>query len=151
MAERAQEQEKQDPRSIAALTTDIVVAYVTRNTITVADLGELIGAVARALEALGRKEPEPATPEPAVPVRRSIHDDHLVCLVCGKQQKTLRRHLGVAHQLTPDAYREQFGLGPDYPMAAPGYSRQRSEMAKRVGLGQRAQPPSRRRQPRSGT
>ena len=149
MAERAQEQEKQDPRSIAALTTDIVVAYVTRNTITVADLGELIGAVARALEALGRKEPEPATPEPAVPVRRSIHDDHLVCLVCGKQQKTLRRHLGVAHQLTPDAYREQFGLRPDYPMAAADYSRQRSEMAKRVGLGQRVPPASRPRQPRN--
>jgi predicted transcriptional regulator len=83
-------------------------------------------------------------------VRRSIQDDHLVCLVCGKQQKTLRCHLDVAHQLTPEAYREQFGLKPDYPMAAPGYSRQRSEMAKRVGLGQRVQAPSRRRRPRSG-
>jgi predicted transcriptional regulator len=72
-------------------------------------------------------------------VRRSIHDEHLTCLVCGKQQKILRRHLATAHQLTPDAYREQFGLRPDYPMAAPGYSRQRSEMAKQVGLGQRQQ------------
>jgi predicted transcriptional regulator len=70
-----------------------------------------------------------------VPVRRSVRDDHLVCLVCGKPQKILRRHLDVAHQLTPEAYREQFGLRPDYPMAAPGYSRQRSDMAKRVGLG----------------
>ena len=150
MAEHAEEQKQEEPRSVAELTTEIVVAYVTRNTIAVADLGDLIGAVARRLDALGREQPEPAKPEPAVPVRRSIQDDHLVCLVCGKQQKTLRRHLDVAHQLTPEAYREQFGLKPDYPMAAPGYSRQRSEMAKRVGLGQRVQAPSRRRQPRSG-
>ena len=149
MAEHAEDQ-KQEPRSVAELTTEIVVAYVTKNTIAPADLGDLIGAVARALDALSRKEPEPARPEPAVPVRRSIQDDHLVCLVCGKRQKTLRRHLDVAHQLTPEAYREQFGLKPDYPMAAPGYSRQRSEMARRMGLGQRVQAPSRRRQPHSG-
>jgi predicted transcriptional regulator len=150
VAEHDQEQAQEEPQSVAKLTTDIVVAYVTRNTIAPADLGDLIGAVARALGALGREQPEPAKPEPAVPVRRSIHDDHLVCLVCGKQQKTLRRHLDVAHQLTPKAYRERFGLKSDYPMAAPGYSRQRSEMAKRVGLGQRSQASSRRRQPRSG-
>jgi predicted transcriptional regulator len=120
-----------------------------QNTIAPADLGDLIGAVSRALDALGREQAaEPGRPEPAVPVRRSIRDDHLVCLVCGKPQTVLRRHLAVAHQLTPQAYREQFGLKPDYPMAAPGYSRQRSEMAKRVGLGQRARAPSRRRRPR---
>jgi predicted transcriptional regulator len=149
MAEHPQEQEQEEPQAVAKLTTEIVVAYVTRNTIAVADLGDLIGAVAGALGALGREQAEPVKPDPAVPVRRSIHDDHLVCLVCGKQQKTLRRHLDVAHQLTPEAYREQFGLRPDYPMAAPGYSRQRSEMAKRVGLGQRVQPAGRRQ--RSGT
>ena len=152
MAEHAEEQKQEEPRSVAELTTGIVVAYVTRNTIAMADLGDLIGAVGRALDALGRESTEPATakPEPAVPVRRSIQDDHLVCLVCGKQQKILRRHLDVAHQLTPEAYRERFGLKPDYPMAAPGYSRQRSEMAKRVGLGRRVQAPPRTRQPRSG-
>ena len=150
MAEHAEEQKPDAPRSVAKLTTEIVVAYVSRSTIAPADLGDLIGAVARALGALGRTEPEPAKSEPAVPVRRSIQDDHLVCLVCGRQQKTLRRHLEVAHQLTAEAYREQFGLRPDYPMAAPGYSRQRSEMAKRVGLGKHVQAPSRRRQPRSG-
>jgi predicted transcriptional regulator len=142
VAKHPQEQEQEEPRSVAKLTTGIVVAYVTRNTVAPADLGELIGAVSRALNALDREKPEPAKPEPAVPVRRSIHDGHLVCLVCGKQQKTLRRHLDIAHQLTPEAYREQFGLKPDYPMAAPGYSRQRSEMAKRTGLGQRVQAPS---------
>ena len=150
MAEHANEQKEEEPRSRAELTTEIVTAYVTGNTIAMADLADLIGAVGRALGALGREEPEPAKPEPAVPVRRSIQEDHLVCLVCGKQQKTLRRHLDIAHQLTPEAYREGFGLKPDYPMTAPGYSRQRSEMAKRVGLGQRVQAPSRRRQPRSG-
>jgi predicted transcriptional regulator len=150
VAEHAEGQARKEPRSVAELTTEIVVAYVTRNTIPPADLGDLIGAVARALDTVSRTEPEPAKPEPAVPVRRSIWDDHLVCLVCGKQQKTLRRHLDVAHELTPDAYREQFGLGPDYPMAAPGYSRQRAEMAKRVGLGLRVQAAARRRQPRSG-
>jgi predicted transcriptional regulator len=150
VAEHDQEQEQGEPQSVPKLTTEIVVAYVTRNTIAVADLADLIGAVARALGALGQERPEPAKPAPAVPVRRSIHDSHLVCLVCGKQQKTLRRHLDVAHQLTPKAYREQFGLRPDYPMAAPGYARQRSEMAKRTGLGQRVQPPPRRRRhPRS--
>jgi predicted transcriptional regulator len=142
VAERAEEQEREEPRSVAELTTEIVVAYVARNTIAVPDLGDLIGAVSRALDALGREQAEPVKPEPAVPVRRSIRDEHLTCLVCGKQQKTLRRHLDVAHQLTPDAYREQFGLKPDYPMAAPGYSRQRAEMAKRTGLGRRGQAPS---------
>jgi predicted transcriptional regulator len=142
VAEHAEDQKQEEPRSVAKLTTEIVVAYVSRNTIPVVDLADLIGAVSRALDALGREPAKPVKPEPAVPVRRSLHDDHLVCLVCGKQQKTLRRHLDVAHQLTPEVYREQFGLRPDYPMAAPGYSRQRSEMARRVGLGQRVQPPS---------
>jgi predicted transcriptional regulator len=143
VAEHAETHTQEEPRSVAKLTTKIVVAYLTRNTVAPADLGDLIGAVARALDALGRESTEPAAakPDPAVPVRRSIRDDHLVCLVCGKQQKTLRRHLHTAHQLAPDAYREQFGLKPDYPMAAPSYSRQRSEAAKRVGLGQRVQAP----------
>ena len=89
MAEHAEEQKQEGPQSVAKLTTEIVVAYVSRNTIAPADLGDLIGAVAGALDALGRESTEPATakPEPAVPVRRSIQDDHLVCLVCGKQQR----------------------------------------------------------------
>jgi predicted transcriptional regulator len=148
MAEHPQEREQEEPQSVAGLTTEIVVAYVTRNTIAPTDLGDLIGAVARTIEGLGREEPERPKPEPAVPVRRSVHDDHLVCLVCGEQHRTLRRHLDVAHRLTPEAYRVQFGLKPDYPMAAPGYSRQRAEMAKRTGLGQRGQASSRRQQPK---
>jgi predicted transcriptional regulator len=149
MAEHGEEQQ-QEPRSVAELTTEVVVAYVSRNTIAMTDLGDLIGSVGRALDALGREHAEPARPEPAVPVRRSVQDDYLVCLVCGGRHRTLRRHLDVAHQVTPQAYREQFGLRPDYPMTAPGYARQRSEMAKRVGLGQHVQAPARRRRPRSG-
>jgi predicted transcriptional regulator len=150
VAQHPQEQEQEEPQSVAKLTAEIVVAYVTRNAIAPAHLGDLIGAVGHALDALGREQAEPARPEPAVPVGRSVRDQHLTCLVCGKQQKTLRRHLGVAHQLTPEGYREQFRLRPDYPMAAPGYSRRRSEMAKRVGLGQRSKAAPRRRRSRSG-
>jgi predicted transcriptional regulator len=139
VAEHPQEQERKEPEAVAKLTTEIVVAYVTRNTIAATDLGDLIGVVARALGTLGREQAEPVKPKPAVPVRRSIRDEKLTCLVCGKQQKILRRHLDVAHQLTPEAYREQFGLKPDYPMAAPDYSRQRSEIATRVGLGRNVQ------------
>ena len=149
MAEHAEGQKREEPQAVAKLTTEIVVAFVTRNTIAPADLGNLIGAVARALGALGREQTAPAQPEPAVPIRRSVHDDHVVCLVCGKKQKILRRHLDTAHQLTPEAYRERFGLKPDYPMAAPAYSRQRSEMAKRVGLGRRVQVPTKTRKRRS--
>jgi len=147
VAQQPAEQTQEQPRSLADLTTEIVVAYVTRNTIAPADLCDLIGAVSRALGTLGREE-APAKPEPAVSVRRSVRDDHRVCLVCGKQQKILRRHLAVVHQLTPQDYCELFGLKPDYPMAAPAYSRRRSEMAKRAGLGQRLQAPPRRGKPR---
>jgi predicted transcriptional regulator len=83
-----------------------------------------------------------------VPVSRSINPDRITCLVCGKSQRTLKRHLGAAHKLTPATYRERFDLKPDYPLVAPSYSEQRSEMAKRIGLG-RKQPPPRRRQKRS--
>ncbi len=87
MAEQPEEQMQEEPQSVAKLTTEIVVAYVTRNTIVPADLGDLIDAVGRALDGLGREQAEPIKPEPAVPVRRSIQDEHLTCLVCGKQQK----------------------------------------------------------------
>jgi predicted transcriptional regulator len=150
VAEQPTEKTQEEPRSLADLTTEIVAAYVAGNTVASADLSDLIGVVSSTLATLGQEQAEPAGPDPAVPVGRSVHDDHLVCLVCGKQQKILRRHLQAAHQLTPQAYSEQFGLRSDYPMTAPGYSRQRSEMAKQVGLGQRVETSPRRRRPRSG-
>jgi predicted transcriptional regulator len=151
VAEPAEEQEEGEPAPLGALTTEIVAAYVTKNAVAIAVLGHVIETVGRALAALAEEpKPDTAEPKPAVPVRRSIRQDQLICLVCGKGLKALRHHLDRAHQLTPETYRERFGLKPDYPMVAPDYARQRSEMAKRVGLGQRAQAPSRRRQPRSG-
>jgi predicted transcriptional regulator len=152
MAEQAEGREQEEPAALAARTTEVVVAYLTRNSVAMADLGNLIETVGRALGALGREDTTPATvrPEPAVPVRRSIQEDYLVCLLCGKRHKILRRHLNLAHQLTPLAYREQFGLKPDYPMTAPSYARYRSETARRVGLG-RGQAAPRGRRPRKGT
>jgi predicted transcriptional regulator len=84
---------------------------------------------------------------PAVSGRRSVRPDHLVCLICGKKQKLLRRHLAVEHELTPNQYRETFGLKSDYPMAAPNYTRQRRELALSVGLGRPKKPAPRARKP----
>jgi predicted transcriptional regulator len=84
-------------------------------------------------------------PEPAVSVRRSVRPDHLVCLICGKPQKVLKRHPAVEHELTPDQYRETFGLKTDYPMTAPNYTRQRHELALKIGLGQPKKPTRRAR------
>ena len=143
----------QDPpagASVAELTTEIVSAYVAHNALATSDLARLIGVVAAELRAVGREqEPTAAKAEPAVPVRRSIHRDRLTCLVCGKRQKMLRRHLGVAHDLTPSAYRELFGLKPDYPMVAPSYSEERAELARKIGLGglRKKSTARRRRQP----
>ena len=148
MTNRAEEHEQTEPAALAQLTAQIVAAFVSRNTVAIADLGHLIDTVGRQLSTLGQADTEPAArkPGPAVPVRRSVQEDHLVCLVCGRQQKILRRHLAAAHQLSPAAYRELFGLRRDYPMAAPSYARQRSEMAQRLGLGRRSRtPPPRQR------
>jgi predicted transcriptional regulator len=119
--------------TLSALTTQIVAAYVGHNSVAVADIGGLVSAVGRELGSLGI-EPEPAKPEPAVPVRRSVRHDHLVCLVCGKPFKSLRRHLRNAHDLTPGSYREMFGLHRDYPMVAAASTERRVEIAKRSGL-----------------
>jgi predicted transcriptional regulator len=150
VSEPAEEQKREKPAPLGAFATEIVVAYVTRNSVTTADLGHVIEAVGRGLGALGREETKPpmAKPAPAVPVRQSIQEDHLVCLICGRQQRALRRHLNAAHQFTPDAYRELFGLKSNYPMAAPSYARFRSEMAKRLGLERRGRAAQRGRQSR---
>jgi predicted transcriptional regulator len=127
-----------DRGKVLKLTSEIVVAYISSNRMAPAELEVVIGLVAGSLAEVGnRPEPTPATPEPAVPVRRSLGRDHLVCLMCGKKQKMLKRHLAVRHQLSPDEYRGRFGLRPDYPMAAPSYAAQRSEVARQTGLGRK--------------
>jgi predicted transcriptional regulator len=138
--------------SLAEMTVEIVSAYVAHNQVAASDLPKVISAVAGGLRTLGR-EPEvaaPSKPEPAVSLRRSVRPDHLVCLICGKKQKLLKRHLAVEHELTPDQYRETFGLKPDYPMAAPKYAQQRRELAMKIGLGRPKKATRRRRRKAAG-
>jgi predicted transcriptional regulator len=125
------------PSSLAQLTAEIVSAYVSNNKIAPSELAMLISNVAREMVKVGTPVELPAEekPEPAVSVRRSIQPNHLICLVCGKPQKILKRHLAVQHDLTPAEYRERFGLKPDYPMTAPQYAEQRRELALQIGLG----------------
>jgi predicted transcriptional regulator len=128
--------------SLAEITVEIVSAYVAHNQVAASDLPKVISTVAGELRTLGREPqaPMPSKPEPVVPVRRSIRPDHLVCLICGKKQKLLKRHLAVEHELTPNQYRETFGLKSDYPMAAPNYAQQRRELAVKIGLGRPKKP-----------
>jgi predicted transcriptional regulator len=139
------EQAKQT--KIAELTTEIVTAYVSSHKLQILDVPDLIKAVGAGLVTLGTAT-EPTVlekPDPAVSVRRSVRPDHLVCLVCGRKQKLLKRHLTVEHELTPNQYRETFGLRSDYPMAAPNYAQQRRELAVKIGLGRPKKPTRRRR------
>jgi predicted transcriptional regulator len=134
--------EGSEPTSLAKITAKIVAAYVSSNQIATSDLAGLITAVAGRLSRVGAGPEQSAEekPEAAVSVRRSVRPDHLVCLVCGQQRKTLKRHLAVRHDLSPAEYRERFGLKPSYPMAAPNYSQQRRNLALQIGLGQPKRP-----------
>lgn len=119
------------------MTTQIVSAYVGNNTISSENLSDVIGAVHNSLKNLngGAVEAEPEPVKPAVPVRRSITPDYLVCLEDGKRLKMLKRHLRTTYGMSPDDYRAKFGLPSDYPMVSPNYAAQRSEFAKKIGLG----------------
>jgi predicted transcriptional regulator len=129
--------DQDNPNNVPELTAEIVSSYVAHHDVAVGDLPRLITLVGRELAGLGQEPEAPARPEPAVSIRRSVRPDHLVCLVCGQRLKTLRRHLQAAHGLTPQAYRETFGLRPDYPMVAPNYALKRQELAKKIGLGRK--------------
>lgn len=134
------EETTNDQADIARLTAEIVAAYVQNNTVGVDEVGDVIRTVAGELHGAGQTPAAPDKPEPVVPVRRSVQPEHLTCLVCGHKQRMLKRHLTVAHGLTPDEYRTMFGLKSDYPMIAPAYSEQRSALAIKIGLGRN--PPS---------
>ena len=127
-----------DKAEIIELTAEIVASYVENNTLTTGDLPGLIQSVHRALSSIsnGVEPVEVAPKEPAVPVRRSITPDYLVCLEDGKKFKSLKRHLRTQYNMTPELYREKWGLPPDYPMVAPNYAEARSQLAKQMGLGQ---------------
>jgi predicted transcriptional regulator len=132
-----------EPDQLITLTADIVAAHVANNRVGVGDVAELVTRVHGALAALGPQPDEPIEekpPAPAVSVRSSVKPDYLICLACGRKQKTLKRHLATAHQLDPQQYRAQYGLSRDYPMVAPNYAQQRREMAHAIGLGRKASP-----------
>ena len=121
---------------LLTLTTDIVASHVSNNGVPVSELPQLIEQVYKTLSELGKeKTPEAEKLQPAVPIRKSITPDHIICLEDGKKLKMLKRHLKSAYALTPDQYRERWGLASDYPMVAPNYAEQRRDLAKKIGLG----------------
>ena len=122
---------------LITLTSDIVTAHVANNNVEVDALPALIHNVYGALSGLGTEETEEEAPEPAVSVRSSVKQDHIVCLEDGKKMKMLKRHLMTDHGMTPQEYRERWNLPADYPMVAPAYAETRRELAKKIGLGRK--------------
>ena len=123
--------------TLITLTADIVSAHVSNNSVAVNDLPTLIANVHNALSGLGSgaREEAPVRPEPKVSIRSSVKPDYIVCLEDGKKLKMLKRHLKTTYDMTPDQYRQRWGLGADYPMTAPNYTEQRRMLAKKIGLG----------------
>lgn len=120
-------------------TADVVSAFLSNNAVPAGDIAGLIEKVHTALMDAERKGDEPPreSKEPAVPIKKSVQPDYIVCLECGKPFKQLKRHIRTFHDLTPDDYRARWGLPYDYPMVAPNYAAQRSQLAKDIGLGQK--------------
>ena len=119
---------------------EIVAAYVRKNLVAATELPSLINQVNQTLSSLGQPLAAPAMLSPAVPIKRSVQPEAITCLDCGHRQRILKRHLMTAHQLTPAAYRERWGLKADYPLVAPSYAARRSELAKAAGLGKKTEP-----------
>ena len=131
--------EKINTSELLGLATNIVSAHVSNNSVAVSDLPQLIRDVYETLAAVqegGGREAE--RPTPAVSIKKSVTPDFVVCLEDGKKLKMLKRHLKTAYNMTPEEYRERWGLPSDYPMVAPNYAKQRSKLAKQIGLGTRA-------------
>ena len=126
---------------ILALTIEIVAAHISNNAVAQNDVPELIQSVFDKLNALTTGEDTSAVDlTPAVPVKKSVTDDYIICLEDGKRLKMLKRHLMTAYGMTPEEYRAKWGLKPDYPMVAPNYSRTRQELARKIGLGRKLAP-----------
>ncbi|CAN5222836.1 MucR family transcriptional regulator [soil metagenome] len=134
-----------EPSELIEITASLVAAFVGGNTIAASDVPNLIRSVHAALASIGGDlEPElSGVKEPAVPIRRSITADHLVCLEDGRKFKSLKRHLRTQYDLSPEQYRAKWGLAKDYPMVAPNYAKARSDLAKQMGLGQGGRKPAR--------
>ncbi len=136
MSDTTSEGGKAERSELLELTSDIVVAYAGNNSIASTDLPALIETVYKTLSQIGHAPVEAESQQkPAVPVKRSVTDHAVVCLECGKGQKTLKRHLAAAHGMTPEEYRAKWRLPADYPMVAPDYAEKRRKLAKQIGLG----------------
>ena len=127
---------------LITLTSQIVSAFVSKNSVQAADLPALIANVYQSLKSAGQPSAAPAEAaadlKPAVPVKKSVTPEYIICLEDGKKLKMLKRHLSSSYGMTPDEYRAKWGLPADYPMVAPNYAKQRSDLALKLGLGRRA-------------
>ncbi len=121
--------------TVLSLTAQIVSAHVSNNAVASDALPSLIQDVFRTLSGIGTEVVEAERPQPAVPINRSVFPDHIICLEDGKKLKMLKRHLKTAYNMTPEQYRERWGLPSEYPMVAPNYAERRSVLAKEIGLG----------------
>ena len=124
-------------KQVLELTTDIVSAFVSNNPISQNDLPELMVSVHAKLSELGSSEAEAVRPDPAVPIKKSVTNEYLICLEDGAKLKMLKRYLRTRYNLTPEEYRARWGLPADYPMVAPEYAGRRSKFAKEIGLGKK--------------
>ena len=120
---------------VLGLTAQIVSAHVSNNSIGADALPNLIQEVYRTLAGVGKEQILPDKQQPAVPIKKSVYPDHIICLEDGKKLKMLKRHLKTSYNMTPEQYREKWQLPPDYPMVAPNYAKHRSSLAKKIGLG----------------
>ena len=128
--------------TVLQMATEIVSAYLSHNALPSGQIPELIQTVFKSLFDLESPKSETAeeAPKPAVPIRKSITPDYIICLEDGKKLKMLKRHLRTTYGLTPEEYRAKWGLAPDYPMVAPNYAAKRQELAKKIGLGRKPRP-----------
>lgn len=120
---------------VLEMTTGVIASYVSNNAISSSELPSIMEAVHAQLCALSNSATSLPRPDPAVPIKKSLTDDYIICLEDGKKLKMLKRYLRTQYGMTPDEYRERWGLPWDYPMVAPAYARVRSEHAKKIGLG----------------
>ncbi|NNU79408.1 transcriptional regulator [Halovulum dunhuangense] len=132
------EQDTIDKAELLALSAEVVSSYVGNNTVAPEQVTEMLKSVYQTMSTLGGPvEEEPEQLVPAVPIKKSVTDDYIICLEDGKKLKMLKRHLMAAYGMTPEEYREKWGLKADYPMVAPNYAAKRQELAKKIGLGRK--------------
>ena len=122
---------------LLALTADIVSSHLSNNSVPVSELPKLIEDVYNSLKGVGEQTATEERPQPAVPVRKSVTPDYIICLEDGKQLKMLKRYIKTRYNMTPEEYRERWNLPADYPMVAPNYAEQRRKLAKQIGLGRK--------------